>query len=37
VKEVFVGSHRYGSVTLPEVQAPVLRVTLELVFDLEEV
>ena len=37
VKEVFVGSHRYGSVTLPEIQAPVLRVTLELMFDLEEV
>ena len=36
VKEVFVASHRYGSVTLPEIQAPVLRVTLELMFDLEE-
>ena len=37
VKEVFVESHRYAPVTLPEIQAPVLRVTLGVLFDLEEV
>ena len=36
VKEVFVGSHTYNVVSLPEIQQPVLRVTLEVVFDLEE-
>jgi hypothetical protein len=33
---VFVASHTYGSVTLPELQVPVLRATLEVLFDLEE-
>lgn len=36
VKEVFVASHRYGVVTLDEIQTPVLRVTLNLDFVLEE-
>ena len=29
-------SHAYGVVTVPEVELPVLRVTLTVVFDLEE-
>jgi hypothetical protein len=36
VKEVFVESHRYGLVTLDEIQTPVLRVTLNVEFMLEE-
>jgi hypothetical protein len=36
VKEVFVQAHRYSLVTLEEIQAPVLRVTLNLEFTLEE-
>jgi len=36
VKRVFVESHRYGPVTLDEVQIPVLRVSLTLLFGLEE-
>jgi hypothetical protein len=36
LKEVFVASHRYGVATLDEVQTPVLRVTLNLDFVLEE-
>ncbi|HUI42091.1 MAG TPA: hypothetical protein VL523_08990 [Terriglobia bacterium] len=37
VKEVFVQSHRYGAVTLDQIQAPVFRVTLNLEFALEEI
>lgn len=36
VKEVFVASHRYGVAALDEIQTPVLRVTLDLDFVLEE-
>ena len=36
VKEVFVDSHEYGVVTLSEVQAPVLRATIQVLFYLEE-
>jgi hypothetical protein len=36
VKGVIVQSHRYGVVTLDGIQAPVLRVTLNLEFTLEE-
>lgn len=36
VKEVFVESHNYGVVTLQQIDAPVLRVTLNLQFQLEE-
>jgi hypothetical protein len=36
VKEVFVASHHYSLVTVQEIQAPVLRVTLALRFRLEE-
>ena len=36
IKEVFVESHRYGVVTLDEVQTPLMRVTLNLQFTLEE-
>lgn len=36
VKEVLVESHRYGLVTLDEIQTPVLRVTLNVKFMLEE-
>jgi len=36
VKEVFVASQRYGAVTLDEITTPVLRVTLNLDFVLEE-
>jgi hypothetical protein len=36
VKEVFVESHQYAVVTLEEIQAPILRVTLNLEFTLEE-
>jgi hypothetical protein len=36
LKEVFVASHRYGLATLDEIQTPVLRVTLNLDFVLEE-
>ena len=37
VKEVFIVSHSYGLVTLKEVQMPVLRVTLDLQFELDEI
>ncbi len=37
VKDVFIVSHSYGLVTLKEVQTPVLRVTLDLQFELEEI
>ena len=37
LKDVFIVSHRYGLVTLKEVQMPVLRVTLDLQFELEEI
>ncbi len=36
VKEVFVESHRYGLVTAQQIEIPVLRVTLSLLFELEE-
>jgi hypothetical protein len=36
VKEVFVESHSYGLVTLPQIEVPALRVTLALQFQLEE-
>jgi len=36
VKEVFVESHAYGLVNLPTIDAPVLRVTLAIRFELEE-
>lgn len=36
IKEVFVESHRYGVVTLDEIQTPLLRVILNLEFTLEE-
>jgi hypothetical protein len=36
VKEVFVESHHYGVVTLDEIQTPLMRVTLNLEFTLEE-
>lgn len=36
VKEVYVESHRYGLVTLEAIQTPVLRVTVNLEFVLEE-
>lgn len=36
IKEIFVHSHRYGAVTLDEIQVPVLRVTLTVEFTLEE-
>jgi len=36
VKGVFIQSHRFSAVTLEEIQAPVLRVTLNLEFTLEE-
>jgi hypothetical protein len=36
VKEVFVESHAYGIVNLPTIDAPVLRVTLAVLFELEE-
>ena len=36
VKEVFVQSHQYSLATTPEIQAPILRVTLALRFRLEE-
>lgn len=36
VKEVYVESHRYGLVTLEEIQTPVLRVSVNLEFWLEE-
>lgn len=36
VKEVFVASHHYGVATLDEIRTPVLRVTLNLDFVLEE-
>jgi|SRR5579863_2885919 len=37
VKEVFVESHSYGVVTLQQIEIPVLRVTLAVQFQLEEV
>jgi hypothetical protein len=37
VKEVFVESHEYSLATLSEVQMPVLRVTLQVLFQLEEI
>jgi hypothetical protein len=36
VHDVFVESHHYGLVTLPEIDVPVLRVTVSVLFDLEE-
>jgi len=36
LKEVFVASHRYSMATLDEIQTPVLRVTLNVDFVLEE-
>ena len=36
VKEVYVESHRYGVVTLDEIESPLVRVTLNLEFALEE-
>ncbi len=36
VKEVFVESHQYGLVTVQGIEIPVLRVTISLLFDLEE-
>jgi hypothetical protein len=36
IKEVFVESHHYSVVTVDEIQTPVLRVTLNLEFTLEE-
>ncbi|MGH9431170.1 MAG: hypothetical protein ACRD3T_06480 [Terriglobia bacterium] len=36
LKDVFVESHRYSQVTLPGIQAPVLRVTLTVLFELIE-
>jgi hypothetical protein len=36
VNEVFVESHVPGKVSLPEVDAPVMRVTLTVLFELEE-
>jgi len=36
VKEIFVQSHDYGTATLDEIQTPVLRVTINLEFTLEE-
>jgi hypothetical protein len=36
VKDVFVESHSYGIVTLEAIQAPALRVTLGVLFELEE-
>jgi hypothetical protein len=36
VKEVFVESHRLSLVTAPEIETPVLRVTLSVVFHLTE-
>ena len=36
IKDVFVESHRYGIVAVDEVQTPVLRVTVNLEFTLEE-
>ena len=37
VKEVYVESHRYGLVTLEAIETPVLRVTVNLEFELEEI
>ncbi len=36
VKEVFIESHAYSLVTSQQIEAPVLRVTLEVLFELEE-
>ncbi len=36
VKDVFVESHSYGLVTVQGIDAPVLRVTLAVLFELEE-
>jgi hypothetical protein len=36
VKEVFVESHRYSQVAIPDIQLPVLRVTLTTLFELIE-
>jgi len=36
VKEVFVESHAYGLVTLQNIEIPALRVTLAVLFELEE-
>jgi hypothetical protein len=36
VQDVFVASHIYSVAALPEIQSPVLRVTLEVLFELEE-
>ena len=36
VQDVFVEAHHYGLVTLPGIDVPVLRVTVTVLFDLEE-
>ena len=36
VKDVFIESHKYDLITLPEIDAPVMRVTLDVLFELEE-
>jgi len=36
VQDVFVEAHRYGLVTLPGIELPVMRVTVAVLFDLEE-
>lgn len=36
VRDVFVEAHRYSVVTLPEIDVPVLRVTVTVLVDLEE-
>ncbi|HKS97516.1 MAG TPA: hypothetical protein VJV74_15485 [Terriglobia bacterium] len=37
VQDVFVASHTYNVATLAEIQSPVLRVTIEVLFELEEI
>jgi hypothetical protein len=37
VKDVFIDSHAYSTVTFEEIGAPVLRVTLRVLFEMEEV
>ncbi|HLI30080.1 MAG TPA: hypothetical protein VKV79_03140, partial [Terriglobia bacterium] len=36
VKEVFVESHRYSLTTQTSIQAPILRVALSVLFELQE-
>jgi hypothetical protein len=36
IKEVFVESHHYEVVTVDEIETPLLRLTLNLAFTLEE-